>query len=66
MGHFGVTTKMNCELDLNPLIVKNQTSLDFMDANSFFELYLQDKNGDLIPVPVVINNFRDIDNQFPN
>lgn len=52
-----------CEFDLFNL-VNQDNHLD--NQNNFFELFLVDFNGDLIDVPVVINNFLDTDLQFPN
>ena len=37
-----------------------------LQANAFFELYLEDANQNLIDVPVLIKNFRDLDGASPN
>ena len=37
-----------------------------LQANAFFELYLEDAKGNLIDVPVLIKNFRDLDGDSPN
>jgi hypothetical protein len=36
------------------------------NENIFYELFLQDYNGDLIDVPVLIRNFKDINGGTPN
>jgi hypothetical protein len=36
------------------------------NENIFYELYLQDYNGDLIDVPVLIRNFNDESGGTPN
>jgi hypothetical protein len=45
------------------------SKLDYVvprSANRFFELYLEDYNGDLIDVPVLIQNIQDSQGGFPN
>lgn len=35
-------------------------------ANAFYEMFIQDLDGNLIDVPVLVSNFRDSDGQTPN
>lgn len=35
-------------------------------ANSFFDMYIEDQNGDLVDVPVLITNFIDTNGNTPN
>lgn len=65
MTLFGVVTENKCEFELFDLIDNNSDNLPLI-ANSFFELYLEDANKNLIDVPVLIKNFRDIDGDSPN
>ena len=37
-----------------------------MDANTFFDLFILDRNGNLIDVPVLMRNFRDRSANTPN
>ena len=65
MARFGIVTESRCNLELFDLINNSSDNLP-LTANAFFELYLEDANGRLIDVPVVISNFRDIDGDSPN
>ena len=65
MKMFGVVTVNECEFELKNLISNDPAKLP-KDANSFFELYLQDANGNLVDVPVLITNFRDDEGKNPN
>jgi hypothetical protein len=58
MTKFGVVTQNTCEFELKDLIVNDADKLP-VDANAFFELYIEDSRGNLIDVPVLIHNFRD-------
>lgn len=62
---FGTTIENDCTFDLSRL-----TSLNEYDhpknENMFYELYIQDYNGDLIDVPVLIRNLYDKNGQTPN
>jgi hypothetical protein len=60
MKEFGVVTKNECNFELFKLKTDAQTQLP-LDANVFFELFLEDRNKNLVAVPVAISNFRDID-----
>jgi len=61
---FGVVTSVACEFELNKLTsdITNQLPLD---ANIFFELFIQQADNELIDVPVLIRNLRDGEKQ-PN
>lgn len=63
MKQFGVVTKNVCQFELDLLTDENTLP---EDANAFFELYIQDAVGNLIDVPVLINNFRDQNGNQPN
>ena len=66
MKEFGVVTVNQCDFDLDLLKINSNQTLP-ADANAMFELYIQDKNGNLIDVPVIITNFRDTNfNEQPN
>lgn len=62
---FGALTESICEFDLTTL-VKWDTSELPVNANYFFDLFILDKNGNLIDVPVLIQNFRDSQGSNPN
>lgn len=54
---FGAVTKSECEFEISKLF--NQNGYDFpREANMFFELFIQDRNKNLIDVPVLMRNFR--------
>ena len=65
MKEFGVVTKNECNFELYKLKSDAQKQLP-LDANVFFELFLEDRNKNLVAVPVAISNFRDIDGSQPN
>ena len=52
-----------CEIDLEALV--NQY-IDLPNINYFYELYLVDYNDDLIDVPVLIDNYLDESDTYPN
>ena len=52
-----------CKFDLQPLVDR---TIELKNLNYFFELFLVDYNGDLIDVPVLIDNFVDTAGTFPN
>jgi len=62
---FGTTLVKECEFDLSKLISGNKFERP-PNENIFYELYLQDYNGDLIDVPVLIRNFQDSNGGNPN
>lgn len=53
---FGTTIENSCTFDLSRLTSSNAYDHP-PEQNIFYELYLQDYNGDLLDVPVLINNF---------
>ena len=65
MLDFGNTLFKTCEFDLSTL-----TSTNIYDhpetANIFYELYLQDYDGALVDIPVLIRNFYDSNGAQPN
>jgi hypothetical protein len=62
MVQFGIVTDNSCDYNLYSLISSKLPK----GANAFYELYIQDKNGNLIDVPVLVSNFIDINNNNPN
>jgi hypothetical protein len=50
---FGTTVKHKCTFDLN-LLISPKTLPRY--ANVFFDMFLEDYNGDLIDVPIKITN----------
>lgn len=52
-----------CQFDLWPLV--NRT-LNAPNINYFYEMFLEDYNGELIDVPVLIDNFVDAGDSYPN
>lgn len=65
MATFGFVTENNCEFKLFNLI-KNDPQYLPLQANAFFELYLEDSKKQLVDVPVLIKNFKDINGESPN
>ena len=61
MKQFGVVTLNKCEFELDLLKFNDNQTLP-IDSNVMFELYIQDRNGYLIDVPVLITNFKDAAN----
>ena len=53
---FGTTIENSCTFDLSTLTSTSQYDHPALE-NQFFELYIQDYNGDLIDIPVLIRNF---------
>jgi hypothetical protein len=64
MRRFGVVTEIECDYELQGLT--GGTAEIPKDANAFYELFIKDKNGNLIDVPVLISNFRDFEGDTPN
>ena len=60
-----MVTKNVCQFELFKLKENDKESLP-IDANAFFELYIVDKEDNLIDVPVLIKNFRESDGTTPN
>jgi hypothetical protein len=57
MLKFGAVTENTCEYSLIDLVKWNPDDLP-LEANTFFDLFILDRNGNLIDVPVLIRNFR--------
>lgn len=57
MRKFGVVSEVTCDIELSQLAVKLNSLLLSNEANTFFELYLADYQGNLIDVPVLIETF---------
>lgn len=64
MMRFGAVTESLCEFELSKLESLNQESI-LKDANYFFDLYIKDRNDNLIDVPIIIRNYRR-DNKLVN
>lgn len=65
LRRFGSTITQSCTFDLSNLI--SSSIYDHPEQeNLFYELYLQDYNGDLIDIPVLIRNFQDATGQRVN
>lgn len=62
---FGTTIDNSCTFDLSKLT--SSSSYDHpTNENIFYELFLEDYNGNLIDVPVLIRNFKDANGAVPN
>lgn len=59
--NFGALSKIDCEFDLTKLKSDLSHKLP-LEANIFYELFVEDRNKKLIDVPVLIRNFRDVGN----
>ena len=59
---FGVTIVDECTFDISTLIGDNVPE----SANKFYELFIEDANGDLVDVPVKIDNYVDDAGDTPN
>lgn len=57
-------TEKICEFELITMVGKKDAIPK--DANAFYELFLKDSKGNLIDVPVLVSNFRDMDGEMPN
>lgn len=62
---FGTTIENDCTFDLRRLTSSNQYDHP-KNENMFYELFIQDFNGDLIDVPVLIRNLNDKNGLKPN
>ena len=62
---FGTTIVNSCTFDVSNLISPNIYD-NPKNQNFFYEMYIQDFNGDLIDVPVNIRNFNDLNGNNPN
>ena len=63
-NRFGTITVNNCELFLQDLLRAERSLAN--EANIFYELYLQDDNGNFVDVPVLVRNYRLRDGSRPN
>ena len=61
---FGTMLKKECVIDLE--VLKDKAGLMIDEANIFYELYLQDSFKNLIDVPVLIRNYRNLNGEKPN
>lgn len=59
----GTTLKNECTFDLSKLLSYSEKP---SNLNMFYEMFLVDYNGDLIDVPVKINQLKDTSNLLPN
>lgn len=59
----GLGIAAGCQFDLKQLVDR---TIHLPDLNYFFELFIQDYNGDLIDVPVLIDNYVDTGLTYPN
>ena len=57
MLKFGAVTESTCEFDLARLVQWDPDSLP-QEANTFFDLFILDRRGNLIDVPILIKNLR--------
>lgn len=62
---FGTTIENSCTFDLSRLTSSSQYDHP-KNENMFYELYIQDYNGDLIDVPVLVQNMADKNGNKPN
>jgi len=53
----GTTTEIQCTFDLWNLVSGNKNMMP-RKANRFFELFLEDYNGNMVDVPVLIANIK--------
>lgn len=58
--NFGVVSKLNCDFELQKLKSDLSDQLP-LESNIFYELFVEDRNKNLVDVPVLIKNFRDVD-----
>ena len=65
LGKFGTTSEATCEYSLSTLTATDPDKLP-VEANVFFDLFLEDADGNLVDVPVLIMNYRDLENQTVN
>ena len=59
----GQTIHINWNFDVQKLVSK---TIELPNLNYFFEMFLVDYNGDLIDIPVLIDNFVDATGTYPN
>jgi hypothetical protein len=54
MMRFGAVTQSTCEFELSKLIEAEQVKGEAY----FFDLYIKDRNDNLIDVPIAVKNYR--------
>ena len=59
MKRFGIVTENDCEFELQNLV--GGADQVPKDVNTVYEMFIKDESGNLIDVPVLISNLRDID-----
>lgn len=57
MRKFGSMMSKSCQIDLEILKDKDPGNLMLEEANIFYELFLQDSNGQFIDIPILIRNY---------
>jgi hypothetical protein len=62
MLRFGAVTESTCEFELSSLVKGGLPR----DANTFFDLFILDRKGNLIDVPVLIRNFKNAKGELVN
>lgn len=65
MLKFGAVTQNQCEFYLSELVKWDKNELPDT-ANNFFDMYIEDTDGNLVDVPVLITNFIDSNGNTPN
>ena len=66
MRRFGTKTQTSCKISLQDLKYGSNSIRLPQNANMFYELYLEDDNGKLANVPVLVRNYRAADGSMPN
>lgn len=59
MFKFGAVSESYCEFDLSKLVKWDPSDLP-QSANTFFDLFILNAEGNLIDVPVLIRNYRGV------
>jgi hypothetical protein len=62
MLRFGAVTESTCKFELSRLVTGGLPR----DANTFFDLFILDRKGNLIDVPVLIRNFKNAKGELVN
>ena len=64
MNRFGIATENLFEFELSNLVGgSNEVP---KDVYALYEMLIQDENGNLVDVPVLITNLRDLNGDMPN
>lgn len=64
MKRFGIVTENICDYELTGLV--GGTNEVPKDVNALYEMFISDEDGNLVDVPVLLSNYRDIDGDQPN